>query len=395
VTLHHNLFVAASQRNPTIAIDDVVLPATDTTVDMRNNVVWGWGFGVGTVVRNGAWVNVVANFYSSPDSLSLDQAQAVVVCATVCGSTTSYPARAYVAANYSPDPLAGNVNVTGTETAPFPAAPVTTTDPCTAAHDVVAGVGVRPLDAVDTAFLAGIALPPCIPDLMVASVVVPSMVTAGVPFLVADTTRNAGAGELRSAVVRFYLSYDALLSTTDTLLGGRVIPAMAGGEISAGATLITVPPATVAGLYRLIATADPDHDIIESNEANNVRAQYLRVVKPDLAVTALVAPTVATAGSTITVSDTTTNVGLGAAGPSSTRFFLSKDAITGAGDVELGVRSVPALLSRKFSTGSVPVTIPAGTPPGYYYVIGYADADRAVSEVRETANARARGILIK
>jgi hypothetical protein len=45
VTLHHNLFVGARQRTPLVY--DFTGPPRDTTLDMRNNLVWNRGRGVG------------------------------------------------------------------------------------------------------------------------------------------------------------------------------------------------------------------------------------------------------------------------------------------------------------------------------------------------------------
>ena len=40
-------------------------PARDTTLDMWNNLIFDWGVGYGTLIRNGARANIVNNFYSS------------------------------------------------------------------------------------------------------------------------------------------------------------------------------------------------------------------------------------------------------------------------------------------------------------------------------------------
>ena len=151
VTLHHNLFIAATQRNPLISIDDVGTPATDTTVDMRNNVVWGWGSGHGTMVRNRARVNLVGNYYGDPGG---DVADAVIV-----DSATA--SQVYAEGNLSPDNPALNLDGRGTEAVAFRAPPLTTQDACRAAQLIVAGAGVRPLDVVDAAFLGPVSIVGC------------------------------------------------------------------------------------------------------------------------------------------------------------------------------------------------------------------------------------------
>jgi pectate lyase len=149
ITLHHNMFLSARQRNPQVRIDDAGTSATETTVDMRTNLVWGWERGYGSLIWHGPWVNVVNNFYSSGGG---DPKQALVV---------SHGARAYVTGNLSNDGLADYINGRGTEPKPFPARPVGTTDACTAAHQVLSDAGVKPRDSVDQQYLSAVSLPAC------------------------------------------------------------------------------------------------------------------------------------------------------------------------------------------------------------------------------------------
>jgi subtilase family serine protease len=66
--------------------------------------------------------------------------------------------------------------------------------------------------------------------------------------------------------------------------------------------------------------------------------------------------------------------------------FLSANPYLDAADTLLGGRSVGALASGESSPGSTPVTIPATTPPGVFYLIVQADGDGTVGEVQETNN---------
>lgn len=65
ITLHHNLFVKGIQRNPHVRIDDTDSAATDTTLDMRNNLIWEWAGGYGSEIRYAPWANIVNNFYAN------------------------------------------------------------------------------------------------------------------------------------------------------------------------------------------------------------------------------------------------------------------------------------------------------------------------------------------
>jgi len=162
ISLHHNLFVHAQQRNPQVAIDNAGTPATDITLDMRNNLVWDWAGGYGTLIWYGPRANVVNNFYSSPRSSAKNQKQALVVGTSDGseGSAASF-ARVYATGNYSADKLPQDINTAGNEKSPFPAVPVDTQDACTAARAVLSGAGVRPLDSIDQKYLSEISLPVC------------------------------------------------------------------------------------------------------------------------------------------------------------------------------------------------------------------------------------------
>jgi pectate lyase len=148
ISLHRNLFIMARQRNPQVRMDDAGTPAEGTTVDMRNNLVWGWQGGYGTLIWYGPRVNVINNFYAAGGG---EPKQALVV---------SHGARAFVAGNLISDGIA-DINRTGTEITAFPAPPVRTLDACAAAHEVASGAGVTPRDEVDQYYLSTVSLPPC------------------------------------------------------------------------------------------------------------------------------------------------------------------------------------------------------------------------------------------
>jgi hypothetical protein len=163
VTLHHNVFVAAMQRNPQVTYDDSAArdQDTDTTLDMRNNIVWDWRGGYGARIRYGGHANIVANFWGSNGGDALD---ALIICKGLasdsdCYDDTTNLARAYVSANFDADGV--NLNTRGTETVEFPAAFVDTQEACAAARDALAFAGARPLDTVDQQYLAMISLARC------------------------------------------------------------------------------------------------------------------------------------------------------------------------------------------------------------------------------------------
>jgi subtilase family serine protease len=89
-----------------------------------------------------------------------------------------------------------------------------------------------------------------------------------------------------------------------------------------------------------------------------------------------------------------TNQGGGGAAASTTRFYLSTNAVLDASDVALGAgRAVPPLAAGASSSGSTSIAIPSNTPPGTYYVIAQADGDGAVAESSESNNVSAARTL--
>jgi len=158
ITLHHNLFIKAESRSPQVQTDGFGTPATETTVDMRNNVIWDWSGGYGTRVRYGPWVNVINNFYAANGG---DARDALIVCpGPECDdSNPASAASVYAEGNISADGI--DLDARGNQSAPFPAAQVDTQDALTAACVVLSDAGVRPLDAVDQNYLSEISLPWC------------------------------------------------------------------------------------------------------------------------------------------------------------------------------------------------------------------------------------------
>jgi subtilase family serine protease len=185
-----------------------------------------------------------------------------------------------------------------------------------------------------------------------------------------------------------------ILDAADVFLGSRAVPALASGAADAAVTSLQIPPATTTGTYFVIAKADANNVVVESFETNNASPAAVVRVGPDLTVSALTAPTSATAGSTMTVSDTTKNVGGGEAPASTTQFYLSINATIDAADVLLGSRAVAGLAAGASDSGSTALAVPAGEAPGTYYVIAVADGPGAVVETTETNNTRASAVRI-
>jgi subtilase family serine protease len=107
----------------------------------------------------------------------------------------------------------------------------------------------------------------------------------------------------------------------------------------------------------------------------------------DLVQTVGALPASVGSGATVSLSDTVTNQGASTAGASTTRYYLSTDAVKSSDDILLAAtRAVPALAPGEASTGSISLTMPVTVTAGTYFVLACADDLAAVAEANESNN---------
>ena len=222
-------------------------------------------------------------------------------------------------------------------------------------------------------------------DLVISTFDAPAAGGLGVPFTIGDTTKNTGASPIDASVTHFYLSADAVLTAIDPLIGTRSVGALAAGQASIGTTTVAIPAGTAAGYYYLFARADGPNVVTETQEGNNGAIRSFGV-GPDIIVSITSTPWPILPGTPALVKDSVSNRGGGQAGPFVVMYYLSTNYTLEPGDQLLATRSIDALAPGVSNVGSVSITIPVGTAPGYYYVIAKADAGLAVAEVSETNN---------
>jgi subtilase family serine protease len=231
------------------------------------------------------------------------------------------------------------------------------------------------------------------PDLIVSALTAPATGGAGVKITVTDTTKNQGGGAAAAFRTLIYGSTDSVLGSSDVLLGARSVAGLAAGATSSGSTTVTVPEGTPIGTWFIIVKADGDSSVEETYETNNLLNRSI-AIGPDLVVSAITAPATSGAGQTIAVTDTVKNQGGGEAASSTARIYLSEDTSLDAADMLLGSHGVAALAAGKTASGTVNVTVPAGTAMGTWYLLAASDADGAVTETVESNNVMARSIKL-
>jgi CARDB len=221
-------------------------------------------------------------------------------------------------------------------------------------------------------------------DLTTSAMSAKGKAAAGASVAVKYTIANSGTSASVATTTHVYLSTNATWDAGDTLIGSdATVPVPAGGSINQ-VTSASIFPGTAAGVYYLIVFADGGTNQPETNENNNTRSKKISI-GPDLVISALsINPGSVAAGGSMTINETTKNKGAQSTGAASTTtWYLSLDKKVNAGDTVLGTHAVPALGPNGTHAKSQAVTIPAGKPPGQYWIIAEVDTANAIDEVKE------------
>jgi hypothetical protein len=229
------------------------------------------------------------------------------------------------------------------------------------------------------------------PDLIIASL---SAVVTGSTINVTDTTQNGGGSSAGSSQTNIYLSANTILDSGDTFLSSRSVAALGPNASSAGTSAAAVPPGITPGTYYVIAKANASNSVTEANPNNNTKSVAIRLM-PDLVISSLNSPATASAGTTISVTDTTANIGTATASATATGYYLSNGTVLNSAATLLGKRNTPMLPAGTNSAGGAAVTIPAGTSVGTYYIIANANDSNAAVEGNYKNNTRYRAIKIQ
>ena len=225
--------------------------------------------------------------------------------------------------------------------------------------------------------------------------VTPGMVAPGGAVSLASwTVKNQGGQNSWSFTSGYYLSADAVISTSDKYLGGtsNLRGLVAGAQTVWPATAsLTIPATTAPGLYYLGILVDRANAIAESNEKNNTVVSTQFVVGPDLTITSgnpvIVPASIAPGGKINVPAFTVKNLG-SASAPFDYSVYLSTDATITASDTNLGGGGYSLTLQPGLSTIMSPqvLTVPTTMKSGNYYLGILVDPANTLKEARETNN---------
>src|SRR3989442_1234056 len=111
---------------------------------------------------------------------------------------------------------------------------------------------------------------------------------------------------------------------------------------------------------------------------------------PDLTETSVTNPPATVLdGSSFSVTDTVQNTGSAAAAASTTRYYLSTTTSKSGARLLTGSRAVPSLASSATSSGTVTVTVSAGTAGGTHFLLACAHYPLLVPENNDRHNLNA------
>jgi len=111
---------------------------------------------------------------------------------------------------------------------------------------------------------------------------------------------------------------------------------------------------------------------------------------PDLTETSVTNPPATVLdGSSFSVTDTVQNIGTVTTAASTTRYYLSTTTSKSGARLLTGSRAVPSLAPSASSSGTVTVTVSAGTAGGTYFLLACADDAFVVPEINESNNCKA------
>jgi subtilisin family serine protease/subtilase family serine protease len=231
-------------------------------------------------------------------------------------------------------------------------------------------------------------------NMALSAVTGPGSAKDGATVTFSATAVNQGTVASPASTVRWYLSTDNVITTSDFPVGSVAVAALGAGKSALVSANIPVPSNVPAGTYYVGAIVDPDNTLAETNNGDNARAGGLLAVQysVDLQVTALAAPASGVTGGNYTFNATLKNAGLAASGkPVRVDFFLSSDnTIDPSTDPLIASSTVPALAAGASVQVTATAALRTGVKSGAYFIGAVVDPANAIAESNK-GNNRVRG----
>ncbi|MGB0333158.1 MAG: CARDB domain-containing protein, partial [Planctomycetota bacterium] len=241
---------------------------------------------------------------------------------------------------------------------------------------------------------SGVAAPNLVTELMDPAALVAE---PGESFQVVTRVANTGDASCGAFRIGIYLSTDETVTSSDTLLGDRLVPFGLGAGFS---TVASAPVSILQGIpegeYTIGALADWQGVVAESDETDNTlnaagvfRVQVPPPPAPDLRASDVDVIDVSpfTAGEVISVAHTVTNSGALDASSFRVGIYLSEDEIIDpAEDTLLETRVLSSLAIGESSAANTAVQLPSGVALTAWRIGVLVDDLEALAESDESNN---------
>ena len=206
------------------------------------------------------------------------------------------------------------------------------------------------------------------PDLVIQRVWSSTTTPAtGASFELSALVRNRGSGQATAAILRFYRSANATISSADAEVGSLALDALAASGTRSRSVDVTAP--AVAGTYYYGACVD---DVADESETANNCSEALSVVAviegaPDLVVERIsVDESTLDVGESFTLSAVARNQGHGVSAATTLRYYRSDDTVVSTADTEVGTDNVGVLAAGNDSALSIDLDAPTEPSTVYY-----------------------------
>ncbi len=223
----------------------------------------------------------------------------------------------------------------------------------------------------------------------------PTTANPGQTIYVDVRVMNLSSTSAGSSKLKYYISPDNILNGNAIYLDYDVVSGIGGDDSEDESASLIIPAGLTCGNYYLIAMADAEFDVTETNENNNERDFAISICPKDLKVNWTTSPSSANPGDQINVEVLVMNGGSVSTGASCRlEYYISAlNTYTGAASYLAydAVASIPAFDSEDENAS---LTVPVNLTPGTYYLIAYVDVDHEIPETNENNNWKAVPIQI-
>ena len=232
-------------------------------------------------------------------------------------------------------------------------------------------------------------------DLTMPSISSPTKVQSGKSIIIVNTVKNTGTKTSNPFIIKFYLSKDKNITTSDIYIGQRYISTGLRASASSTAyTNITIPY-NLSGSYYIGAIVDSTNNASETNKLNNIGicTTNITLYAPDLVATSVSAGSTSyMRGNKMTITNTVKNQGNVTSGGFYIKFYLSKDKTITTSDVCIGKRYISSLEAGKLTpTLYTSLTIPSTIARGIYYCGIIIEPVNSAAESNKSNNAICSG----